>query len=310
MSAVQLSDGTVLFESKGSKNDSFLESALSASLRAGGFARQLQLRCRVCAACRTTFASMWATRLQHEHSQHDASCFLTLTYSPEFLPEGGTLDHRHVQLFLKRLRFEIKTRIRFFCAGEYGGKTQRPHYHLIIFGYDFPDKHPTSIGKGGHLRYSSPSLARLWGMGHCDLGTVTPESMGYVAYYNLKRLRDDSSMHANPKNLEYVDLHTGLITTRRKEYCRMSNRPGIGANWFANYRDEIQKGFVTIAGSHCTVPDFYIRKLKAQFPDEYEMFITSRTDRMAQYPQLTVERLDALHEFNLVRANQTTREAI
>jgi hypothetical protein len=253
---------------------------------------------------------MWATRLSHELSQHDRASFITLTYDPEHLPEGGSLDHRHVQLFLKRLRFEIKTKIRFFCAGEYGSKTPRPHYHLIIFGYDFPDKHPFAIGKGGHVRYTSTALSRLWGMGNCDIGTVTAQSMGYVAYYNLKRLRDDPSMHSNPKQLEYLDLNTGLITTRKKEYCRMSIKPGIGSDWFQTYKDEIHKGFVTIDGSNRSIPDFYIRKLKLQFPDEYELFITSREDRMSLYPQLSAARLDQLHDFNLVRSSQITREEI
>jgi hypothetical protein len=252
---------------------------------------------------------MWATRLQHELTQHDRSCFATLTYSPEFLPEGGTLNHRDVQLFLKRLRKEIKTPIRYFVAGEYGDKTQRPHYHIIIYGYDFPDKTVSAIGKGGHHRYSSLALTRIWGMGNCDLGTVTPQSMGYVAYYNVKRLQDDAA-GKNARKLEYVDLCTGLITLRRPEYCRMSLRPGIGANWFTQFKNEIYKGFVTLDGSNRVIPDFYLRKLKQQFPDEYEQFLITRQDRMSQFPQLSPERLDALHQFNLVRANELTREAI
>jgi len=251
---------------------------------------------------------MWATRLQHELTEHETSCFVTLTYSDQYLPEGGTLDHRHVQLFLKRLRFEIKTPIRYFVAGEYGDKTQRPHYHIIIYGYDFPDKTPEAIGKGGHIRYKSLALERLWGMGLCDVGTVTSKSMAYVAYYNVKRLHDDNAMGKNPQLREFVDLQTGLITKRKPEYCRMSLRPGIGSTWFAKYKDELQKGFLTLDGSNRAIPTYYLKKLREQFPEEFEQFILTRQERMAELPQLTAARLEQLHDFNLTRASQLTRE--
>jgi hypothetical protein len=31
-------------------------------------------------------------------------------------------------------------KVRFFHCGEYGDLTRRPHYHALIFGYDFPDR--------------------------------------------------------------------------------------------------------------------------------------------------------------------------
>ena len=54
------------------------------------------------------------------------------------------LSVRDVQLFLKRLRYFIKHEhekrcskevqtLRYFCAGEYGSTTFRPHYHLLLW---------------------------------------------------------------------------------------------------------------------------------------------------------------------------------
>ncbi len=74
---------------------------------------------------------------------------MTLTYDDEHLPINDyvdsdgvihgkpTLRKRDVQLFLKRLRknYKYDNHIKYFCCGEYGGKTFRPHYHLIIFGF-------------------------------------------------------------------------------------------------------------------------------------------------------------------------------
>lgn len=42
-----------------------------------------------------------------------------------------------MQGFFKRLRFaqsgSNKSDISYYCVGEYGGRTKRPHYHAIIF---------------------------------------------------------------------------------------------------------------------------------------------------------------------------------
>lgn len=49
----------------------------------------------------------------------------------------GYLDHYDIQTFLKRLRSKISYRygekIRYFYCSEYGPKTFRPHFHLLLF---------------------------------------------------------------------------------------------------------------------------------------------------------------------------------
>lgn len=69
--------------------------------------------------------------------------FDTLTYSNNFLPRWHGIEvfnHRHIQLFLKRLRkslesagFDSKNNLRYFICSEYGDNTQRPHYHVLFF---------------------------------------------------------------------------------------------------------------------------------------------------------------------------------
>ena len=53
-------------------------------------------------------------RCVHEMQMHDASCFVTLTYRPECLPEGGSLLYADFQAFMKRLRKRIGVPVRFF----------------------------------------------------------------------------------------------------------------------------------------------------------------------------------------------------
>jgi hypothetical protein len=95
------------------------------------------------------------------------------------LPEDGSLDVSHFQIFMKRLRHRVKPlKIRFFHCGEYGDKTRRPHYHALIFGYKVLFKKQ----KSGDL-FTSDMLAKCWGKGHCLVGDLTFESAAYVARY-------------------------------------------------------------------------------------------------------------------------------
>lgn len=66
-----------------------------------------------------------------------SSLFITLTYNNNSVPMSSnglmTLDKRDIQLFFKRLRKRNEV-FKYYAVGEYGSKTMRPHYHIIIFG--------------------------------------------------------------------------------------------------------------------------------------------------------------------------------
>ena len=101
----------------------------------------LSLPCGRCMGCRLERSRQWAVRCLHESKCYDDNCFVTLTYSPEHLPKGGTLVRKHLQDFIKRLRTaNLDRKIRVFYCGEYGSELSRPHYHLCLFNFDFLDK--------------------------------------------------------------------------------------------------------------------------------------------------------------------------
>lgn len=96
--------------------------------------------CGQCLVCRQKKAQEWALRLSFEsrlYKKEDIA-FVTLTYSPEHIPDKYTLVPSHLSSFIKRLRKYLSARtdrkIRYFGCGEYGERRSRPHYHLIIFG--------------------------------------------------------------------------------------------------------------------------------------------------------------------------------
>lgn len=85
--------------------------------------------------------------LEIRSKYQESAYFVTLTYSDsnvvyapipnqngEVIYEVQTLVKKDVQDFIKRVRKGIKEKIKYFAVGEYGNKTWRPHYHLLIFG--------------------------------------------------------------------------------------------------------------------------------------------------------------------------------
>jgi len=106
--------------------------------------------CGTCSMCLSNRRSQKAGRLALENRQHEHVLFVTLTYKNEFLPleierDGqkfshptGVLDYETVKKFLKKVRRRFPAgQVRFFCAGEYGDKNGRPHYHFVFWGIPF-----------------------------------------------------------------------------------------------------------------------------------------------------------------------------
>jgi len=155
-----------------------------------------------------------------EALHHEASSFVTLTYADRSLPTVGrgvgTLCPGDATGWLKRFRKKVEPlRVRYFLVGEYGGVTQRPHYHAVLFGY------PACVHGGS--RYSlglercchvCDTLRDTWGLGIVHSGSFSIQSAAYVAGYVLKKRGSDFG---------------STLAARVPEFTRMSLRPGIGA---------------------------------------------------------------------------------
>jgi len=212
----------------------------------------------------------------HEASLHDSNSFLTITYSDEHLPEDGSLSVRAVQLFFKRLRKSLgPTRIRYFAVGEYGELTWRPHYHAIIFGYQFPDLVPWRATGRGNTTYRSAFLEQLWPWGHCEVGHVSSESAGYVARYCMKKVGGERAA------AHYVRPHplTGEFWRIVPEFALMSRRPGIGSGWYDQFsRDCFPSDYLVIDGQKRPVPRYYKSKLE----EDAKLRLAYRTKKEAR----------------------------
>lgn len=204
--------------------------------------------CGHCIGCRLDRSREWAMRCVHEASLYDNNCFITLTYDDEHLPEDRSLHKRDFQLFMKRLRKRFPDeRIRYYHCGEYGSKNLRPHYHSLLFNFDFPDKRIWSQRLGNTL-WRSMILEDLWPCGFSTIGEVSFESAAYVARYIMKK-------QLGP---EAEAFYKG----RQPEYTTMSRKPGIGFGWISNnFSDVYPQDRVILRGGRSMRPARYYDKV-------------------------------------------------
>lgn len=230
------------------------------SPREGFSDKPIDVPCGQCVGCRLERSRQWAVRCMHEASLYENNVFITLTYSDDFLPYDQSLDVRHFQLFMKRLRKKFPG-VRFYHCGEYGGQTGRPHYHAILFNCDFPDKKIFSVRNGNRV-YTSQVLNDIWGMGLTEIGSVTFQSAAYVARYIMKKVTGEFSDDA----YQWL-LPNGEIVQRKPEYTTMSRKPGIGKGWYDKYSSEVYPlDRVLVRGSVSKPPRFYDSHLEVDDP--------------------------------------------
>lgn len=221
---------------------------------------RLTLPCGRCMGCRLDKMRDWAVRCTHEASMHERNCFITLTFSDDFLPWNYSIDQRDFQLFMKRLRKSISpTKIKFFACGEYGDLNLRPHYHALLFGYDFNDRVHFKTDRRGNKLFTSDLLTKLWPYGHSTLGNVTYQSAQYVAGYVTKKIGGE------PAAAHYLRIHpfSGKQHQVAPEFRLSSTRPGLGASWFERYSgDCFPSQFVIVDGVKRPVPRYYYRLIE------------------------------------------------
>lgn len=265
-----------------------------------------EVPCGQCTGCRLERSRQWAVRCLHEASLHDDNSFITLTYSPEHLPEHGTLVKKHFQDFIKRYRKSIHPKkIRYYHCGEYGEKLSRPHYHALIFGHDFQDK--IKIREAGPKSlHTSQKLNDLWGKGNVIIGAVTFDSAAYVARYIMKKITGQNA----EEHYKRVNPDTGEIVNLEPEYTTMSRRPGIGHNWYQKYKDEVYPDdFVIINGRKARPPKYYEQQLEKEDQTLFDKHRSAlKRKAMKQKENNTPERLAVREKVAKAKLTQKTRK--
>lgn len=220
--------------------------------------------------------------MKHEQVQKRAN-FITLTYDTDHVPISPrgymTLNKRDVQLFMKRLRkispkSSAQDKISYYACGEYGGQTNRPHYHLIIFNADV-DK-----------------IEKAWNLGAIHNGNVTGASVGYTLKYMTKEGR--IPMHANDDRVPEFQLVS----------------KGIGANYLTkamtsyHKADLVNRMYVPLVdGRKIRMPRYYKDKL---YTEEERARIAQhlKQEKMLEKMNNPITELERLNEFEAALKKQ------
>lgn len=193
-----------------------------------GYFKFYEVPCGKCEVCQTEKSKEWATKAWCEGQMWENSCFITLTYDNEHLPEDRKLHRSDIQKFWKDLRYHLyketkkaqeidltqermmleeiystpledifgknarrKNRypIRYLNCGEYGPATKRPHYHAQIWNFIPCDLKLYKKDKRGHELFNSEKLSKIWKKGFVVVEYANEATAAYVARYCTKKYK-------------------------------------------------------------------------------------------------------------------------
>lgn len=263
----------------------------------------VMMPCGKCAACQIRKRKDMSVRLAHEASQFDNCCFITLTYNEDNVRTRRVVSHSvnemgqvvevvrnvktlvpaDVQKFMKRLRRHLTyvptkkrgvrdyvNKVRYFAVGEYGSKTSRPHYHIIIFGWRPSDSEVLKLHNGKPI-FRSAQIEKCWKLGFSSFSDVSPHVAKYCARYVTKKF-------ARLNNPTVDDCW------RVPEFVLQSTRDGaIGSTWFDKYGvDACKVGLATMRVGDkiqkCSIPQYYWNRLRRR---NLPVWLKCRDDRIA-----------------------------
>ena len=241
---------------------------------------ELEIPCGKCIGCKLDHANDWATRCWCEMQSWKNNCFITLTYNDKHLPKNGYLNKKHIQLFMKKLRYyqkgieswknpisgKTENPIRFLLCGEYGPNgTRRPHYHLLIFNWKPQEKLKFyKENHNGDRLFISKTITKIWGKGFTTIGDLNYKSACYVSRYCTKKM-------FNVKNNE---LKAAKI---QPEFILMSRNGGIGIKYWNEYQKAIlERDGILIKTKdkvkNKRIPKYFERKYKEQNESEFKKY--------------------------------------
>lgn len=189
-------------------------------------------RCRLCLQKRAWILSSRIQLEAREYALADVSV-VTLTYRNDALVMTAGDDPRpdlcpkHVRDWMQRYRIARKRQgwphCRYFLCGEYGSRSERPHYHVVLFGVPACERveGTRAITRGARKGEADccatcTQLNESWGHGfvHCASAQGGDSLANYVSGYVQKRMHRADNF---------------LLQGRHPEFARWSAKPPLGA---------------------------------------------------------------------------------
>lgn len=250
---------------------------------------EILVPCGKCFSCLKQRAFDISVRAFHESLTHKENSFVTLTFDEDH--KIHSLDHKIFQDFMKRLRKRLGCKkIRYIMCGEYGEKSERAHFHAVLFGIS-PDERKkialvrnddSLLGSDRPLYagfYRSEVIEKSWPFGNVYIGSVSPASIAYVAGYTLKAF----TLGRNDAWYKERCL--------KPEYHKWSRRPGLGLAWYEKNKTSLfDHGYdlfgklvcndkVRFVNCGATAPRYYTEKLYLHDRDKFDILQIVRDER-------------------------------
>lgn len=185
--------------------------------------RRFPVSCGYCLPCLLKKRAQNTFLTHSELAYSGPSTFLTLTYNDEYLPPNGQLNYADLSFFFKELKRYLRRKglyhnFAYTYSGEYGAKSKRPHYHVLLYGVDFLDLLGAKHIKSNY--YSSKLIERFWKFGFNLFSTAEAQHCAYAVGYTVKKcisLVDNSA--GNMDVLKKVHFaHRHARKTRKYEF--------------------------------------------------------------------------------------------
>lgn len=318
--------------------------------------------CGHCLECRLDYSRRWADRMMLELETQKKAIFLTLTYDrhhvhpstwkevvPEdkyypsskhelwsdsgalMLPEYFTLKKKDIQDFMKRIRKAFPdVKLRFYAAGEYGDKTLRPHYHMILYGLSVDDfftcdrgvfcrecsvddsyyhghcdrfmiKVPAGKNELGDQYFTSPLLERVWKNGNVLFSDVSWKTCAYVARYVTKKWHGDYAFDYMVRNCE-------------PEFSLQSRRPGLGRAYFDQHPECLDYSSIHLktpeGGLQMNIPSYFLRIAELTDKDRVDIIKKARKEASMESMKFKLENTSLKQLDYLEMKEQVKKESV
>lgn len=238
------------------------------------FGEPVQVPCGTCLTCRQTSQRFLSHRIQSDVSDFArrgiGSSFVTLTIEDEH----NKLSKSELQKYFKRLR-KCGLEFSYLAIGDYGGKTQRQHYHFIGIGLDSDYEY---------------LLRKKWPFGHIDVEPAVATNINYVVRYISKQTK------------KYKEEFSAL---NLEQPFSLKSR-GLGQTLFDSQIDRIKDtGRYYYKGRTYAIPPYWLAKhnVLPKRPDFSGVIETARRLGFSS-PQMYLNYLSYVKEMSNFRHNQ------
>jgi hypothetical protein len=236
-------------------------------------AQTVTFACRRCNACVAVRRAEYIGRGMMERATSPFTLVFALTYSDENIENrraASFFNYSHVRAFVHRLNAAVRAAgasrgVRFMVAGEQGDRTNRCHWHIVLFSeidlltigtfqrmwngkkIFVTDRAKILSRIGGNERGKVRLNWSLWPHGFASVQEADQGGLSYALSYALKdqftvQKSADTMRHDRAENFA-----TGLF--------RMSKRPAIGYLWLDQKFDRLDAQNAVLPNLNITVPD-------------------------------------------------------